>query len=283
MTEHCGDANREQARYWAEEGGPSWVRDEVVYDLMLTPFAEALVDRLAPRPGERILEIGCGFGSTALAIAARGAEVHGVDISPPMIARARERGYAETRVSFAVGDAQTDDLGGPYDAVTSRFGVMFFADPVAAFANFARATRSGGRLVFVCWQPLECNPWMNAASNVIRGLLDDPPPPPLHGAGPFAFGETAYLEQVLSNADWHSIDVAPCEAVVQMGGHDGVEGAVNQALGSSVAKTLLQAGGATLRQRAATILRMQFEAESVDGVVRFPAATWLVSARLGAR
>jgi SAM-dependent methyltransferase len=281
MEEETSSANAEQARYWTEEGGPHWVRDEHVYDVMLAPFNQALLDVLAPEQGMRVLDVGCGFGGTALAIAARGAEVRGVDISPPMIQRARERAAeAGLDAAFAVGDAQEAFLGGPHDAVTSRFGVMFFADPVRAFRNFAQATRAGGRLVFVCWQPLDRNPWMNAASDVLRGLLENPPPPPPPGAGPFAFGNTEYLDQVLTDAGWTAISIAPFETPLRMGGDNGVEGAVEQALSSSVARTLLSTGDETLRDRATAILEAQFKALSVNGNVSFLAAAWLVCAQI---
>ncbi|MEO5839556.1 MAG: class I SAM-dependent methyltransferase [Acidimicrobiales bacterium] len=279
MTDGESSANAEQARYWTEYGGPNWVRDEDVYDLMLMPFNVALLDALDPQPGERVLDIGCGFGSTSLAASARGAEVQGVDISPPMIKRARERAAeAEASATFTVADAQEDPLGGPYDAVTSRFGVMFFADPVRAFHNFATATRAGGRLAFVCWQPLDRNPWMTDAPDVIRSLMDDPPPPP-PGAGPFAFGDTTFVGRVLADAGWSQTSYASFETNARMGGNGGVAGAVQQALGSSLAKGLLEVGDATLRESAAAILTDRFESLSVDGVVSFPAAAWIVTAR----
>jgi SAM-dependent methyltransferase len=278
--------NAEQARYWTEEAGPGWVRDETVYDLMLTPFNDLLVERLGPRPGERVLEVGCGFGSTALALAARGAQVHGVDIAPPMIRRAEERAAAHPHgagtptptPTFAVGDAQEDDLGGPYDAVVSRFGIMFFGDPVRAFANIGSSTRSGGRLVFVCWQSVDRNPWMQDAAIVLRGLLENPPPPPPPGAGPFAFADTAYVHDVLTAAGWRSVTHEAFEPSIRMGGNDGVAGAVEQALTSSMARALLTQGDATLRERAAAILHERFAAQAVDGVVRFPSATWVFRA-----
>lgn len=281
MDRENSGANAEQAKYWTEYGGPSWVHDEVVYDTMLAPFNNVLVEVLAVRRGERVLDVGCGFGSTALAIAAAGASVQGVDISPPMVRRAEERA-AEVGLdaAFTVGDAQEDPLGGPYDAVTSRFGVMFFADPIRAFRNVARATRPGGRLVFVCWQPLDRNPWMSAASDVLKALLEDPTPPPPPGAGPFAFGDTAYLDHVLTDAGWNTISIAPFESPVRMGGNDGVEGAVNHALSSSVARALLSTGDETLRARAAIILEARFEALSINGEVSFPAAAWLVDAHI---
>lgn len=282
MTDERGapqGSNAEQARYWSEDGGPSWVRDEAIYDRMLTPFNEALVGALAPQAGERVLEIGCGFGSTAFAIAARGAAVHGVDISPPMIERARARAEAMgAAATFAVGDAQEDDLGGPYDAVTSRFGVMFFADPVRAFTNIGRATRPGGRLVFVCWRTLDRNPWMSSATEVIRGLMTDPPPPPASGAGPFAFGDAAFVERVLTGAGWRDVALTAFDTEAHMGGDGGIDGAVEQALGSSAVKAMLAAGAPDLRERATEILRVRFAEHVVDGAVRFPAAAWLVAA-----
>ena len=108
--------------------------------------------------------------------------------------------------------------------------------------------------------------------------MDNPPPPPPPGAGPFAFGDTAFVDRVLTEAGWAQRSMAPFETHARMGGNDGVQGAVNQALSNSAAKALLAAGDATLRDRAAAILTDQFESRSVDGVVSFPAAAWLVTA-----
>jgi SAM-dependent methyltransferase len=196
-----------------------------------------------------------------------------------MIERARTRAAdAGAAISFAVADAQEDDLGGPYDAVMSRFGVMFFADPVRAFANIVAAVRPGGRLAFVCWQPLDRNPWMTGPTEVLRSLMDDPPPAAPAGAGPFAFGETDFVRRVLTDAGWTDPGFTSVDIEIRMGGEDGVAGAVNQALDSSMARALLATGGAPLRERATAVLTEQFAALAVGGVVRFPAAVWLVTA-----
>ena len=272
--------NVEMARYWTEDAGPSWVRSEETFDLMLAPYNASLLDALALQPGERVLEVGCGFGSTALAAIATGALVHGVDISPPMIERARARSAeVGAGATFAVADAQEEPLGGPYDAVMSRFGVMFFADPVRAFANVVAAMRPDGRLAFVCWQPLDRNPWMTGPTTVLRGLMDDPPPAAPVVAGPFAFGDTAYVALVLADAGWQSPTFTSIDIEIRMGGNDGVPGAVNQALDSSMARALLARGDADLRERATAVLTDEFSAIAIDGVVRFPAAVWLVTAR----
>ena len=270
----------DQARYWAEEGGPNWVRDESVYEAMLAPFDAVLLDALAPAAGERVLEVGCGFGATACALAATGAVVHGVDVAPAMVARARERA-AEAGVdpTFAVADAETDPLGGPFDAVASRFGVMFFADPVRAFANVATATRAGGRLTFVCWQPVECNPWMGRPVQVVRGLLADPPPPPPPGPGPFAFGDPAYVADVLDRAGWHDVVSEPFTPSLRLGGAGGVAGAVDQVLSSSAARVLLDVADPAVRDRAVELLTAEFTELVVDGAVTVPAAAWVVTAR----
>lgn len=284
--------NHAQARFWNEDGGPSWVSKERMYEQMLEPFDRALLDALRPVTEERVLDIGCGFGTTSLSIASRGAPVLGVDISAPMIERARERAAAAgVDARFVVGDAQTDPLDGPHDAVVSRFGVMFFSDPVQAFANIGDSVVDGGRLAFVCWQPMESNPWMTLPTDVVRGLLDGssdatPAPAPaaapiaaMPGPNPFAFGDAGFVRQLLADAGWHDIDVATCAPVIAMGGDDGLAGAVEQALNGTAVKSLLAGGDASIRDRAAAILVDRFEPHLVDGVVRMPSAAWLVTAR----
>jgi SAM-dependent methyltransferase len=276
-------ANRVQTDYWTNEGGPSWVRHERMYERMLAPFDDALLTALEPSPTMRVLDVGCGFGVTSLAFASRGAAVHGVDLSPPMIERARQRASsAGMSATFAVADAQTDELGGPFDIVVSRFGVMFFDDPVQAFANMADATTGGGRLGFVCWQPMEANPWMTLPSMVVRGLLDDPPPAPsgsMPGPNPFAFGDADHVRSVLDAAGWRAIDIAACTSTIDMGGDDGVTGAVAQALNGSAVKMLLAAGDDSVRARAEEILTERFAPHVHDGTVRMPSAAWLVTAQ----
>ena len=282
MTTGAASSNEEQAKYWSEEGGLSWVRDQQLFDLMLSPFNTELRQRLNLQSGERVLEIGCGFGSTALDLAQSGASVHGVDISPPMIQRAQERAReSDVETTFFVADAQEDPLGGPYDAAVSRFGVMFFADPVQAFRNIASSMRPSGRLAFVCWQPLERNPWINSAVMVLRDLLDDPPPPAADDApGPFAFADPDRTRAVLEDAGWVNILFEAYEVPIRMGGENGITGAVDHSLSSSIARKLLALGTPSLRQSAAEILHEQFSGQATDGVVYSTGSTWLFTADL---
>src|SRR5918994_4793995 len=158
--------NVEQSDYWDGAGGKHWVAEQVRYDKINAKFGSRVVAALGPKPGDRVLDVGCGNGALSLAIAplvAPAGFVVGLDISAPMLEVAAQRAHAG-RVSNAIfehGDAQTYQLEeGAFDAIVSRFGVMFFDDPDAAFANLARSLRRGARIVFICWQDLLANEWL---------------------------------------------------------------------------------------------------------------------------
>ena len=179
--------NAEQATFWNEQGGPRWVQMERDLDAQLETLGRALVNHLALRAGERVLDVGCGGGATSLMIAEKVSpgQVVGVDISAPLVARARERAAQVPNVRYELGDAQTfafDEAS--FDVVSSRFGVMFFADPVAAFANLRRALRRGGRIGFVCWRPVRDNPAFSLPMDAALPLLPDPPKPSPAHRGP---------------------------------------------------------------------------------------------------
>ena len=275
--------NAAQAEYWTNEGGPSWVRHEHRYEQMLQPFDDALFAALAPTPQQRILEIGCGFGATAFALAGHGASVHGIDISPPMIDRARERAaQTDTRVTFAVVDAQEDDLGGPFDAAVSRFGVMFFVDPVRAFTNIARSVVPGGKLAFVCWQGLDENPWLALPIEVVREFTGEATGPATLAPGapnPLAFADPALTESVLAKSGWSDISLTSVEPLLRVGGDDGINGAVELALNGSSAKALLAKSDAEQRAQIVSVLTDRLSQHVIDGDVCMPSAAWLVTAR----
>ena len=158
--------NAAQIENWDGPGGQHWVAEAERYDRMTGAFGERIIEAAAPRPGERVLDVGCGNGAVALAVSALvapGGSVLGLDISGPMLGCARQRADAAgiASVSFRQGDAQVYPLPtASFDAVVSRFGVMFFDDPVAAFTNLGRALRPGGRIAFTCWRELAVNDWL---------------------------------------------------------------------------------------------------------------------------
>jgi SAM-dependent methyltransferase len=199
----------ERARWNSEERVRDWPKREQV----TTAVTPTLIARLAPKPGERIADIGCGGGLAAMdaarAVGDSGA-VTGFDLSEGLAAlatrRAADAGIRNLR--FASGDAQTDDIpGAPFDGVMSQFGVMFFQDPVAAFRNIRRQLKPDGRLVFACWQPAAVNTWF--PQSVMMKYASAPPKPTDHGGpppGPFAFGDAAYVRGILTEAGFTGIE-----------------------------------------------------------------------------
>jgi ubiquinone/menaquinone biosynthesis C-methylase UbiE len=166
--------NHEQIEYWNGRAGETWVAAQEQLDAMLAPISDALVERAEVMSGERAVDVGCGCGDTTLALAARGATVWGIDISEPMLNRARARAPAGAKVAFARTDAATQAFTPDHELVFSRFGVMFFADPHGAFRNLRTALTEGGRVCFVCWQAPQLNPWMAIAGRAVQPLLPQP-------------------------------------------------------------------------------------------------------------
>ena len=169
-------SNQEQIDYWNGNAGTTWVDSQERMDKMLAPLTSPLLARANAAPGERILDVGCGCGDTSLQLAASGASVWGVDISKPMLERAAARAQlmSQANTHFSVADAATADLPAEHDLVFSRFGVMFFSDPVAAFANLYGSLKPNGRLCFLCWQPPRNNPWMSTAGAAIAASSSKP-------------------------------------------------------------------------------------------------------------
>jgi SAM-dependent methyltransferase len=204
-------ANTAQHEYWNTVGGPRWIGLGGLVERRNLTFNDLLLERSAVALDESVLEIGCGTGATTIplaeAVGPRG-RVVGVDISEPMLAGARQR-LAESglgNISLVQADAQVRRLeAGRFDLIVSRFGVMFFADPVAAFSNLLPAARPGGRLCFVCWGPLEENRhWMIPYEVALRHLGAPAPTPP-HAPGPLAFSDRDYVRSILERAGFADV------------------------------------------------------------------------------
>jgi SAM-dependent methyltransferase len=280
------DANAEQKAYWNEHAGPVWVSYQERLDRQIGTHGERAHARLAPRPGERVLDIGCGCGDSSLVLAARvapGGSVLGVDLSEPMLARARERA-AEAKlanVSFRAADAQTATFEpGAFDAAFSRFGVMFFADPAAAFANVRSALRPGGRLAFACWRPVKDNPWVLVPMAAAAKLVPMPPPPAPDAPGPFSFGDDARVRRILDAAGFADVAIEPVDVPMTLGG-GGLDDAADMLLTvGPLARALLEANAdEALRERVRGALVAALAPHARDGRVQLGSAIWLVEAR----
>ena len=213
--------NATQIEFWNGETGRNWVTHDALMEAMLQPLGESVMDALAPAPGEHVLDVGCGCGHTSLSLADRvGVEgsVTGIDISAPMLAVASHFAAGRSSIQFVEADAQTHAFEPErYDIVFSRFGVMFFEDPVAAFTNIHSAMRASGRLAFCCWQPRAVNPFMTVPAMAALELLPAPPEMPPRTPGPFAFEEADYVTEVLTSAGFESVAVTPLQQPLTFG------------------------------------------------------------------
>jgi SAM-dependent methyltransferase len=199
-----------QVEYWNGTVGASWVEAQESMDHTLAPLGSAAMDRLDLRPGLRVLDVGCGCGATTLELADRvapGGHVVGVDVSEPMLTRARER-VGDRSIVFVQADAARIEPG-PVDRVFSRFGVMFFDDPVAAFAHLRGTLAPGGRMAFVCWRSGAENEWARVPMEALNDVLGPLPPSDPTAAGPFAFADRDRVMGILGGAGFRDIEIAP--------------------------------------------------------------------------
>lgn len=203
--------NSDQIAYWNDKAAITWTAFQDRLDAIFEPLTALALNAAAPSSGERAIDIGCGCGATVLALAgclAPAGQVLGVDVSEPMASRARERIAAAglTNARVVVSDAAIHDFPpGGADLVFSRFGVMFFADPVGAFANLHRAARPRGRLLCAAWRPLGENAWFTVPLEAARHLLPPQPPADPDAPGPFAFANPDRTTRILANAGWHDV------------------------------------------------------------------------------
>jgi SAM-dependent methyltransferase len=277
--------NREQASVWNEEVGDAWVRHRDRFDVTLAPFGDAVTARLGLRPGESVVDIGCGAGSTTIALAAAvspGAVV-GVDLSRPMLAEGRRRAAAHgaDNVSFIQGDAQVDTLdSAPFDVAFSRFGVMFFDDPAAAFLNIAGWLAPGGRFGFVCFQSPARNPFITGPVMAAAEVLGLPNPGDPFGPSPFSLADPDRTRTLLGSTGLTDIEVheGPTEAVLSE--NENTAAVAERLLEQHpVAGVALATASDAVRAAAIASTAAVLDAHRDGDSVRMAASTWIVVAR----
>jgi SAM-dependent methyltransferase len=214
------EANHDQFEFW-ETLAPDWLASEDHTELVSGAFGVAAMDRLGLPRGARVIDIGCGSGATTLALAevvGPDGEAVGVDIAPGMVAAAREHAAAAgvEHARFRTADAQVDDLGDAvFDAAYSRFGVMFFADPAAAFANIRSSMKPGAPLAFACWANVFANEWMFVPGSAVVAVTGALPPMPGPGEpGPFSLEDPDRLDPLLRAAGFTQVDITPHQETI---------------------------------------------------------------------
>ena len=273
------NAAEDQAKRWNSTAGRAWVDAQALLDRLFRPLETLLVDAVTAQSPRDVLDVGCGTGGTTVAMARRmdaKARCTGVDISEPMIEAARARASREkTPATFIVADAQTYDFEpGRFDTICSRFGVMFFADPVAAFANLRGAARDEGRLLFLAWRGAADNPFMTTAERAAAPLLPNLPERKPDAPGQFAFANDSRVRTILEASGWIDVDIRPLDVACTMTESDLV--AYVSRLGP--VGTALQEADEVTRARVTAAVRPAFDSYIHDGEVRFTAACWMVSA-----
>lgn len=272
--------NAQQAALWNDASGKAWVEMQPILDGVLAPFERLLVDAGYPGEGSNVLDIGCGAGATTLAMARRigdGGRCVGLDISQPLVALAAERARVGevANASFEVGDAQAYAFeSGHFDAVVSRFGVMFFEDPVAAFTNIRQAARHDGKLAFVAWRSPVENDFMTTAMRAAAPFLPPASAPDPDAPGQFAFADGAKVKRILGASGWSSIKVERVDVQCRIAEGDLMKYATR--LGP-VGAALREVDKATA-EKITTVLPAAFAPFVVAGEARFNAACWLATA-----
>ncbi len=275
-------ANDAEQDFWSSDPGKQWVIDQKPMDASMANLVTALLETAEPQPGHRVLDIGCGTGAVSLAfgdaVGPDGA-VLGLDISDVMIARAQQRAEHTPHVSFRTGDAQVDALPeGPFDIITSRFGVMFFSDPKAAFRNFAKNLAPEGKLVFLVWGPRQDNPWMTLPSRTAMAKLGQVDPPQPNAPGPFGLSDIHYLEGILEASGLPNPKVE--DVTIDLVPEGGAEGTASLAMRIGPVASIMRDKEASDEDRATIHANLieTFRPFETDGNIAIPARLFMITA-----
>lgn len=273
--------NSAQAEYWNSAAGQKWTDNQEHQDHVLRPVSARLIAASNPKPGERVIDVGCGCGATTIAFADRvtpGGDVLGVDISEPMLARARERAQS-LPVRFERADATVYPFKpNGADLVASRFGVMFFADPAKSFANLRKGLKARGRLAFACWREARENPFFVVP---LREALKHAPPLPEtdpEAPGPFALAAEPRVRRILTEAGFMDVALTPADLELDIAAGRGLDTAVRAALTLGPTSRMLADQSEAVRAAVGADMRKALAAHARGDSVPLGAAIWIVTA-----
>jgi SAM-dependent methyltransferase len=268
------------AEYWNGEGGQRWLAHLDLTEQLLEPLGQALLDAAAVQSGEAVLDVGCGGAATSRALATQvgpTGRVLGVDISAPIVAVARARSTGISHLELRVADAEVDALPPGFDLLVSRFGVMFFNDPVAAFGNLRTSLAPGARLAFLCWQAVDRNDWLAVPAAAAFRVLSPPAPPadPLL-PGPFAFADPSRVHGILADSGFRSVQVTPALGAMQWADLDT---AVAYLLEMGMVGRALQDQPPAVHHEVSAAVRAELSARATSGGIALDYSAWLVTAK----
>jgi SAM-dependent methyltransferase len=274
--------NEDQRTRWNGIDGEYWTSNQDRMDRTLAPVTGPLLEFAAPRAGSTVIDVGCGCGATTIEIARAvgpSGRVVGIDVSSRMLALAGERLREFANTTCLPGDAAElplRDLGA--DLIVSRFGVMFFGDPAAAFANLRTGLARGGRLRFACWRPIDENPWLRIPLHAVYEHAPRLPKPDPEEPGPFAFGDTARVTRILMAAGFTAPSFTPLDIQMDIAAGGTLEDAVIQSSAMGPAKRALADQPDDIRAAAIESIRRALTPYASAAGVKLSGAVWLVAA-----
>ena len=281
-TNPTASTNADQIAYWNGPQGKSWLARQQSQDAILAPIAKALYERAALRAGEHVIDVGCGCGDTSIELARRvapGGHVVGIDISAPMLDRARQRIPAGASVEFTLADATVHPFApARADLLFSRFGVMFFEDPLRSFKNLRTALRPGGRVAFACWREPKRNGWLMAPLQEAYKHVPKMPEMAPDAPGPFAFRSEDRVRGILEGAGFASVEFEAIDLTLDIANGQGIDAALDTATGVGPASRAMEGQPTELRAAARAAIRAMLVERQVGDTVPFAASIWVVRA-----
>lgn len=277
------DKNADQIAYWNGPGGQRWADRQQVQDILLAPVADLLVDRAQIKRGEAVVDVGCGSGAVSIAIAEKlgpSGNVLGIDVSAPMLARARQIAPAGLPVDFVLADATVFPFDpGSFDLLVSRFGVMFFAEPARSFANLRKALKPEGRLAFACWREPRENPFFMVPLQAVYKHVPRLPQLGPEDPGPFAFASEQRVTRILSEAGFSHVTMERCDLTLDLAVGRGIEAAVQSTLEIGPSARALAEQPPDVVAAAAQSIRQELVPYVRGQSVLLKGSIWIVTAR----